>query len=101
VFNSNEKLSNLTRTILEVLKEYKWNVQAWSVFPNHYHLIASTTDVSKPLKNTFQRIHSQTSRQMNKIDSSSGRRIWYQYWDTCIRDEKSYLSRMKYVFTIL
>ncbi len=96
-FNTEKKLSILTKTILDVLDEYNWQILAWAVFANHYHLIACSTEDSKPLKNTIQRIHSQASRLVNKIDYCPGRRIWYQYWDTCISNEKSYFARMKYV----
>ncbi len=26
-----------------------------------------------------------------------GRRVWYNYWDTCIRSEGEYLARLKYI----
>ena len=27
-----------------------------------------------------------------------GRKVWWNYWDTCIRAEHDYCSRLRYVF---
>jgi hypothetical protein len=31
-------------------------------------------------------------------DSIPGRRVWWNYWDTCICSEQNYYNRLKYVF---
>jgi len=33
----------------------------------------------------------------NRMDNLSGRKVWFQYWDTCLTYEKSYYARLNYV----
>ena len=28
----------------------------------------------------------------------AGRKVWWNYWDTCIRSESDYYTRLRYVF---
>ena len=37
------------------------------------------------------------NRLLNKKDIAPGRKIWYQYWDTCLTYERSYIARLNYV----
>jgi len=45
----------------------------------------------------IKRLHAITAIELNKIDSTVGRRVWYQYWDSHITFEKSYFARLNYV----
>ena len=42
--------------------------------------------------------HKFTASQWNRSENKPGRKVWYNYWDTCIRSEEDYLARLKYVF---
>jgi len=41
-FHNTERLHFLTKTLLALSKKYGWRLQAWAVFPNHYHFIAKS-----------------------------------------------------------
>ncbi|NIR49584.1 hypothetical protein GWO43_13850 [candidate division KSB1 bacterium] len=96
-FRGRERLRLLNKVLLEALDDYNWSVQAWAVFSNHYHFIAKSPEDATTLKSMIQRLHSQTSREVNKLDGTSGRQVWFQYWDTCLTFEKSYYPRLNYV----
>jgi putative transposase len=96
-FRGNERLRLLHDALLEVTAAYEWSLQAWAVFSNHYHFIARSPDDATTLKKMIQRLHSQTSRGVNRLDAVSGRQVWFQYWDTCLTFEKSYYARLNYV----
>jgi len=96
-FADTERLSLLQNTLLSTLTEYEWQPESWAVFANHYHVIAKSPDNGKKLKATFQRLHSQASRELNKLDKQAGRKIWFQYWDSLITFEDSYYPRLNYV----
>ena len=49
------------------------------------------------LKKLIQQLHSITAIQLNKWDESPGRQVWFNYWDSCLTYEKSYLARLHYV----
>lgn len=80
-----------------MLDDYNWLAQAWAVFSNHYHFVAKSPVEATSLKSMIQRLHSQTSREVNKLDEAPGRQVWFQYWDTCLTFEKSYYARLNYV----
>ena len=45
----------------------------------------------------IRKLHKDSSRILNKIDNTSGRKIWYQYWDHCIRDEEDFYKHFNYI----
>ena len=97
IFTDTERLQILQNTLFEVVESCGWRLQAWAVFPNHYHIIARSTDGSIALNRMIQRLHSLTARRVNELDQASGRKVWFQYWDTCLTYEESYLARLNYV----
>ena len=34
---------------------------------------------------------------VNADDGMTGRKVWFQYWDTCVTSERSYFARLHYV----
>jgi len=97
IFKGDERLAILQNLLFEVASAYKWELQAWALFANHYHFIAKSPPDGKSLKNLIQPLHSQSAREVNNLDLTPGRRVWFQYWDTCLTYEKSYLARLNYV----
>jgi putative transposase len=45
----------------------------------------------------IQGVHSINAKFVNRIDGIAGRKVWYNYWDSCIQNEVSYLARLRYV----
>lgn len=46
----------------------------------------------------MKRIHSESARSLNRLDGNEGRQVWFQYWDTRLTFQKSYLARIRYVY---
>ena len=42
-------------------------------------------------------LHTLSARELNRIDGTPKRRVWYNYFDSRITYEKSFLARLKYV----
>ncbi len=97
VFSGDEKTGMLCKALMDCCTEFLWLLQAWAVFPNHYHFIALKTEQSGALKTLINKLHMTTAKEVNIMDNTPGRRIWFQYWDSCITFEKSYLARLNYV----
>ncbi len=97
IFDTAAKLTLLQNTLFEVMLAYGWELQAWALFVNHYHFIARAPEDGTSLKRLIQRLHSQSARLVNETDRTPGRRVWFQYWDTCLTYEKSYYARLNYV----
>jgi len=96
-FHGQDRLRTLQDTLFEATFDYGWSLQAWAVFPNHYHFVGKSPEQGKDLKVLTQRLHSQTAREVNRQDGTSGRQVWFQCWDTCLTYEKSYYARLNYV----
>lgn len=96
-FAGDERLRLLTDALSAVAADFGWRLQAWAVFPNHYHFIAIAPEDGPNVRTLAQRLHSQTARAVNALDGTPGRQVWFQYRDTCLTFEKSYLARLNYV----
>jgi putative transposase len=97
LFLGKEKLDLLTSSLLDYSEEFGWKLQAWAVFPNHYHFIAYNQAEAADPQPLVKKLHANTARELNKLDGKQGRKVWYQYRDTRLTFEKSYFARMHYV----
>jgi putative transposase len=97
IFRGPDRLDYLQATLLSLAKETGWQLEAWAVFSNHYHFVAHAQAGSKSLRELLRRLHGSTSRHVNLLDQSPGRQVWFNFWDTQLTFEKSYLARLNYV----
>lgn len=44
-----------------------------------------------------RRLNSLIAKRLNEIDSKKGRKVFYQYWDYCIKDEKDFFKIFNYI----
>ena len=96
-FRDAESLNLLECELLAKAEEYHWQLEAWAVFSNHYHLVAHALENAETLKSYLAHLHADTARELNRRDGVQGRQVWYNYWDTALTYEKSYLARLNYV----
>ena len=96
-FREPERLRLLQENLFACAQQAGWVLQSWAIFSNHYHFIAQAPEQAETLKSMLQRLHSLTAREINRLDQTAGRQVWFQYWDTCLTYEKSYLARLHYV----
>lgn len=97
IFNTAEKLRLVENELLTLAKTYKWRLEAWAVFVNHYHFVGRGFSEEESLKKFVHHLHSNTSRKVNRLDDSPGRRLWYNFWDKKLTFERSYFARLNYV----
>ncbi|MDW8217044.1 MAG: transposase [Acidobacteriota bacterium] len=97
VFDTEEKLSFLESQILSLAKNYAWRLEAWAVFPNHYHFVVCAEEQAKPIRTLISHLHSKTAQWVNGLDGAKGRRVWFNFWDTRLTFQDSYLARLNYV----
>ncbi len=83
---------------LKASKIYQWSVIAWVVLDNHYHAILRSPENQLNMDKFVGSYHKFIARKWNNEDLFPGRKIWWNYWDTCIRSEKDYLARLSYIF---
>lgn len=96
-FHSRERLQLLHDALIEIASDFGWNLQAWAVLSNHYHFVAVSPSGSESLRQFLSKLHMTTAKQINQLDQVAGRKVWFQYWDTRITYQRSYLTRLQYV----
>lgn len=80
----------------ETVKKMMLHLFAWVVLTNHYHLLVRL-DRSSDLSVFANQLNGRSSFQINKLNGARGRKIWYQYWDRCIRGEEDFYVRFNYI----
>jgi putative transposase len=84
-------------TLFRTAEEFGWGLQAWAVMSNHYHLIIRSPGDPSNLRKWMGKLHMLTARRLNELDASPGRKVWFQFWDSRIDYERSYMARLNYV----
>lgn len=97
LFRTTEALDLLEELLLELTRRSGWTLEAWAVFANHYHFVARNDADAVPLNQLIRELHSRSAIALNKLMASPGQRVWYNYWDTLLTYERSYLARLNYV----
>jgi len=96
LFRSSARLTFLCETLLRLARGEGWALHAWAVFPNHYHFVAESTR-PETLSILIRKLHSITAREVNALDRTASRKVWFQYWDTHLTSAQSYFVRLNYV----
>jgi putative transposase len=97
LLSENKRKEFFLNTLFEKASDFNWDLQAWAILNNHYHFIGKSPENAGTLPKLIQQVHSITAIQINRWDNISGRRVWHNYWDTCLTYEKSYNARLHYV----
>jgi putative transposase len=93
-----EHLDFFQKLLRERAEQFNIELLAWSIFSNHYHFVAHHQgDQLYDLRDMLRRVHGQSALRFNEMDKTPGRKMWHQFWDTLLTDEKSRMSRMAYV----
>ncbi len=96
-FKTPDDLSLLEKHLFILAEKYGWRLEAWALFPNHYHIIAHSPENPGSLQKFIAHFHSNTARELNLKHSIPGRKVWFQYWDTQLTYPNSYYARLNYV----
>ena len=99
LFHSAKRLTYLCETLLQLAASRGWKLEAWAVFPNHYHFIATSPEKSETLREFVGHLHYSTAKKINLEDEAGDRKVWFQYWESKLTYQKSYLARLNYVHT--
>ena len=99
-FAGDVRLKGLHDGLLKYAAKYGWMLEAWAVFPNHYHFIAHSpedADGAASLSVFLADFHQNSASWVNGLDSTRNRKVWHNFWETRLTYEKSYFARLNYV----
>ena len=97
LFNTASKLDLIERMLLALAKTRGWQLEAWAVLANHYHFVARGQPDSTPMGEFLRELHSRSAVELNALDAVKGRTVWYNFRDTRLTHQYSYLARLNYV----
>lgn len=97
LFDTPEKRDSLERLLLSFAKDFGWQLEAWAVFANHYHIVARGNPDSRNLGEFLHDLHGVSARELNKLDRITHRKVWFNFRDTKLTIQHSYLARLNYV----
>jgi putative transposase len=99
-FRGKDRLRVLHRGLLRVARDFGWQLEAWAVFSNHYHFVAHSPPTAPDASNLsamLSVLHVKTGGWLNKLDRTPGRQVWFNFRETRLTYQKSYLARLNYV----
>ena len=94
-FQSSGRRGLLCETLRRLAAKCTSNLQAWAVF--YYHWVGLSPHDPATLRTLVSELHRETSTALNEADHTPGRRVWFQYWETRLTYQRSYLARLSYV----
>ncbi len=97
LFDTPAKLDLFRDVSFRLLADYTLSLRAWAFFNNHYHLIIGFERAEVPHRVFIRHLHRELALRLNEIDATPSRKVMYQFWDTELTFEKSYLARLNYV----
>ena len=97
LFAGDERLRLLESSLFQAAAEMGLWLEAWAVFPNHYHLIARSEAGAFDISKFVRTVHGRTAVAVNRLDGIKGRKVWFNFFDTALTDSVSYLARLHYV----
>ena len=95
-FDNDEKKNILKNIISETSSLFHVKIYAWTILDNHYHFLVYILK-GQDLSDLIGKINGKSSFMLNKIENVQQRKIWSNYWDTCIRTEKDFWMRFNYI----
>ena len=100
-YSGRKRVKGLHGGLLKYAAIHGWQLEAWAVFPNHYHFVAhspeGTEDGAQSLSTFLADFHQHASSWVNGLDGQQGRKVWHNFWETRLTYQKSYLARLNYV----
>jgi len=94
--NTRFQKQNIIDKIRKFFRFFEFDLYAWVILINHYHVLFKVK-TGRDLPKCIGKIHAGFTYETNKADGLSGRKIWQNYWDRCIRSEKDFWIHFNYI----
>jgi len=93
---SPQRMAEYESHLLQSVAQASDELYAWSVLPNHYHLLLRTRNIHALLK-VLGQLHGRTSHQWNGEENTRGRKVWHSAADRAMRSGRHFWATMNYV----
>lgn len=93
---SSLRMAECEHELLRISHHVATDVFAWSVLPNHYHLLLRTAQIYE-LLGLLGKFHGSSSYRWNGEDSTRGRKVWFRAVERSMRSERHFFASLNYV----
>jgi len=94
-FRTQNALDALQTSLFTKAKQHDCWLQAWALFSNHYHLVVRCEEGTS-VPRMLRAFHIESAIDINRIDAAKGRQVWFQFRETLLTIEASWLARLRY-----
>jgi REP element-mobilizing transposase RayT len=95
VFPDDEGRSQFVGLLVEVARRYLWQVLAYCVMTNHFHIVATTPEAN--LSSGMQTLMSRYARDQNRRQGRTGHVFGRRFWSHPIADDDHLANVIRYV----
>jgi putative transposase len=95
-FESAEVKAFAIDKLLTLATEFGCGVAAWVILDEHLHILVHLPK-GNLLTLFLQRWHGAIAHYANTRDNTRGRRVFQNFWDTCMRSERDFWTRFNYI----
>jgi len=93
---SPERMTECEAEVLKICRDFCAATYAWSILPNHYHMLIRTERISELLMELGQ-FHGRSSFAWNGEDERRGRKVWCNCFERRIRSARHFWASLNYV----
>jgi putative transposase len=93
--SSRKHFEALQEIMFAEANEHECTVQSWCLLSNHYHVVARCQDGER-LRLMLSRFHAESAIELNHLDGTPKRKVWFQFFDKTLTFERSWLARLRY-----
>jgi putative transposase len=97
LFDMPQKLDLIECLLLSLARKAGWQLEAWAILANHYHFVARGNPDSRNLGEFLHDWHGVSARELNLAEGVIDRKVWFNFWETKLTLQHSYLARLNYV----
>jgi putative transposase len=95
-YRSADRLDALEAHVFDLATQFRCWLQAWAIFSNHYHLVVTVEAGGDSLRRMLSTLHKDEAREINRSDGVLGRKVWFQFRETQLTFERSWMARLRY-----
>jgi len=91
-----ERMNTFAEKLCDSVAGAGVELHAWSVLPNHYHLLVTAPDL-KNFMSALGKLHGRTSYDWNGEEQTRGRKVWFNAMDRSMRSGGHYWATVNYI----
>ena len=95
IFRTDADYAEFRATLLRVEQRFNWNVHAFCLMPNHYHLIVEATQ--QQLSQGMHRLNGRYARSFNERYEATGHVFERRFWSWAIESDEHLERALRYV----